>query len=82
MSQAKVDQKKELKKNRQKLVKQAKIKKIVAIAVTSVICAAIAVWIGFSIYNAVSSYIEANAPMEYNDVNINALEDYLDSLNK
>lgn len=82
MSQAKVDAKKELKKNRQQLVKKEKIRRAVSITITSLICAAVVFWIGFSAYKRIDAYIDANTPMEYNDVDITAIEDYLDTLNQ
>lgn len=82
MSQAKVDKKKELKKNRQKVMSQQKRDTFMAYAIVVAIAAIIVGFVGFYAYKSISAYVEANKPMQYNEVDIAALEDYLTDLNK
>lgn len=77
MSQAKVDRYKEEKKNRKANMKKAKAKKGLAALIGVVICAALVVWIGFSVRN----YVVANQPTTVTDINLDATADFLNNLN-
>lgn len=76
MSQAKVDQKKELKANRKKIVAREKRQRIAAMVCGWVVLIAVVGWAGYSVYN---SY-EQNKPMETIYANLDAINDYTSSL--
>lgn len=78
MSQAKVDRYKEQKKNRKQEVKKQKRKKAALKVVGVLVCIAIAVWIGFSGYNT----YQKNRPIETTQINVDATQNYLNSLSQ
>ncbi|MCF0127811.1 MAG: hypothetical protein HUJ70_04535 [Pseudobutyrivibrio sp.] len=80
MSQAKVDKNKELKANRAKIVKKKRIEYIASLVCVSVIAIAVLGWIGFSIYTKASAYAQQNAEVVYNEVNTDALTEYLSNI--
>lgn len=83
MSQEKVDLKKEQKKNRKKLNRQAKIRHFVIGLCSVVVVVAALGWIGFSGYKTYEKNKEAEAaaaPQEYTPVDLTAISDYLQGL--
>ena len=80
MSQAKVDKRKEEKKNRDKIMRKEKLSRALVALLGVVIVAAIGVWIGFSVYQK-QQQIEL-ADIQYTDVNMSALYDYENSLSE
>lgn len=76
MSQAKVDKRKEEKKNREKIMRKEKAGRAFAWLIVIVICAGIVGWLGYSIYQSANS---SNGP-ERVIVDTTALDDYLDTL--
>ena len=77
MSQEKVNKRKEEKRNRKKIMQKEKRERMLASVLGVVIAAAIVGWAGFSIY----SRVEANKPISYTEVNIDAITDYMSGLN-
>lgn len=76
MSQQKVDKYKKEKYSRKKQLQKEKQARILYRTVGCVAGIAIAFWIGFSAY----SRYEANQPVSYTEVNIDAISDYMTSL--
>lgn len=76
MSQQKVDQRKQEKYNRRKIMQKEKRQRFAATLLGAVIAIAIVGWAGFSIY----SRIEANQPASYTEVNIDSISDYMNGL--
>lgn len=78
MSQEKVNRNKELKHNRRKIVKRQKIQRIAAGIAAAVVCAALVVWIGFSLYNKYEDYQKENTSAV--SVDMSSISEYLNSL--
>mgnify|MGYP006872997287 CR=1 FL=1 len=76
MSQAKVDKYKKDKKNRAKINRKEKRERVVASVAGGLVLAAVVVWCGFSVYNT----LRASEPIQYTDVNLDAMQDYLSTL--
>ena len=76
MSQEKVDRYKTEKANRAKIIKKQKQQKLMMQIGAVVIGAALCVWVGFSVYDKVNT----PEPKSY-EVNVDALAEYLNSLN-
>lgn len=79
MSQAKVDRYKEEKANRKKTMKKEKQLRIISTICTTVVCAVIVGWIGYSAYGYFRTG-DTNAAASRTEVNVDALNDYLDGL--
>lgn len=77
MSQQKVDQYKKEKYSRKKQLQAEKRTRIIYSAIGGIAAIAIVGWIGFSVY----SRIEANKPASYTEVNMDAITDYMGTLN-
>ncbi len=77
MSQQKVDQYKKEKYNRKKQLEIEKRTQLTYRIAGSIVAIALVGWIGFSIY----SRAEANKPASYTEVNMNAINDYMGTLN-
>ncbi len=77
MSQQKVDRYKKEKYNRKNQLKKEKRTRLIGRVTGGVIVAAVAGWIGFSAY----SRMEANKPVSYTEVNVDALNSYMGTLN-
>lgn len=73
MSQQKVDQYKKEKYGRKQQLKKEKRQHLIYTVTGSVAAIAIAGWIGFSIY----ARVEANRPVSYTEVSLDAINDYL-----
>ena len=73
MSQAKVERYKQEKKNRTAEVKKQKRKKILGRVIAVLVCAAIAIWIGFSAYN----YHQENKPVKTTSINLDSIQNYI-----
>lgn len=83
MSQAKVEEHKEEKLHRKQIVKKQKRAKLLAGIITAAICAALAVWIGWSVYGTVrDAQKEAASKKEktVTPVDLSAISDYGSSL--
>ncbi len=82
MSQAKVDRYKEEKKNRRQIMKRQKIESTLMKLAGVVVCAAIVVWIGFSVVN-LSKKDSSDTTSETTSYTLDAsaLDDYLQGLN-
>lgn len=78
MSQEKVEKRKELKNNRKQIAQAKKMKQTVATVAVTVVCILLVFWIGFSVYGKVSGSSEGGVAKT--PVNINAITDYMDSL--
>ena len=78
MSQAKVEQHKQEKKNRTKLIRKEKTSRVLTGLLGFVLIAAIGVWIGVSVYHMQMEKAAEN--IVYTDVNMSALSDYEASL--
>ncbi len=76
MSQKKVEQHKQEKANRKKLMKKAKAKHIVAVICGWVIVAAIVVWAGIGVY----TYYKSNVTYETIYTDVTPLTDYISSV--
>lgn len=76
MSQQKVDQYKKEKYNRKKQLQKEKKQRMIYGIAGGALVIALAGWIGFSVY----SRYEANKPVSYTEVNMDALNDYMTSL--
>ncbi len=79
MSQAKVDQRKNAKTNRKKLMRREKAERALAWILVGIVAIAICVWIGFSIYQSINGSA-ASADSSSVSVNTEAVDDYLDGL--
>lgn len=77
MSQAKVDRYKEEKKNRKKIMAKEKRIRIAGYAAGCLVAIGIVGWAGFSGYRA----YENNKPVETIYTNLDAISDYMTSLN-
>lgn len=73
MSQAKVERYKQEKKNRKAELKKQKRKKVLGCIIAILICAAIAVWIGFSAY----SYHQEHQPVKTTSINVDAIQNFI-----
>lgn len=80
MSQEKVNYKKELKKDRKKIVKKQRIERIVLTLAASVVCIAIAGWIGFSVYTKAEA--AKDAEVTYTAADLSSITEYLSSLSE
>ena len=78
MSQAKVERYKQEKKNRKAAVKKQKRKKILGRIIAVLVCAAIAIWIGFSAYAKITAK-EASVVKE-TVVDTSAIDNYVSGL--
>lgn len=78
MSQKKVEQYKENKKNRKKIMKKEKRVLILEKLAGVVVCAAILFWAGFSIYKYTGS--SSSTATTTTSVNIEAISDYYSSV--
>ena len=76
MSQEKVDRRKYEKANRQKIEAQKRLRKRLSQAVAVVICAAIVVFIGFSVYDST----KRNTTVSTTKVNVDAISDFSSSV--
>ncbi len=76
MSQQKVDQYKKEKYNRKKQLQKDKRNRLIYQIAGTVIAAAIVGWIGFSVYTRV----QENKPVSYTEVNMDAVNDYMGTL--
>ena len=77
MSQAKVDKYKEEKKNRKKTMAKEKRQRVAAYIAGCVVAVVIVGWAGYSGYRA----YENNKPVETIYANLDAISDYMTSLN-
>lgn len=73
MSQQKVDQYKKEKYSRKQQLQKEKKQRLVYNIIGGVAAVAIVGWIGFSVY----SRVEANRPVSYTEVNLDAISEYL-----
>ena len=78
MSQAKVDQYKKDKANRQKIIKKQKRMHRLEMAAITLVCVLFVGWIGFSVYDKVSS----NQEKETVVFDAGAFQDYLSGLSE
>ncbi len=78
MSQQKVDQYKKEKYNRKKQLQKEKRQRLLYSITGGIAVIAIVGWIGYSVY----ARIEANRPVSYTEVNMEAVNDYLNALNE
>ena len=76
MSQAKVDKYKAEKANRKEIMKKEKRNKLITRIVGTVIGLALVGWIGYSVYDSISTQIAYTLI----DVDLSAAEDYLNEL--
>lgn len=77
MSQQKVDKYKKEKYSRKKQLAREKRMRIIYSAAGALVAVAIVGWIGFSVY----SRVQADKPVSYTEVNMDAINDYMSSLN-
>lgn len=82
MSQEKVERHKAEKKNRKKLNRQAKIRRIASMTAGVIVCLALAGWIGFSIYTKANSSSSASGTGDLvtTPIDIDSLSDYIEGL--
>lgn len=81
MSQEKVDRYKEQKKNRKKIMAREKRNAVLRRIGATAVCAALAVWVGVSIYqNASKTDATQEVSTKYYTVDTSALDDYLNTL--
>ena len=78
MSQVKVDKRKELKRNRKKIVKQNKIKKLAGWTAAVIILAAVVGWLGWSSYNKIEEAKKENVVSTTADTS--AISDYINTI--
>lgn len=76
MSQQKVDRYKKEKYNRKKQLQKEKRKRLIYSIAGGVAAIAIASWIGFSVY----SRVQANKPTSYTEVNMESIDNYMQTL--
>ena len=79
MSQAKVDYRKEQKRNIKKTVRTRKITTAIRTAVVAVVLIAAVAWLGYSGVSKYMKYQEENAKTKTTAVDLTALSDYLSS---
>ena len=77
MSQQKVDQYKKERYNRKNQLKKEKRNRLISRIAGGVIVVAVAGWIGFSAY----SRMQAGKPVSYTEVSMDALNNYMSTLN-
>lgn len=77
MSQQKVEQYKKEKYNRKKQLQKEKRTRMLYRALGGIAAIAIVGWIGFSVYTR----YEASRPTTYHEVNLDAINDYMNTLN-
>lgn len=77
MSVEKVNKYKAEKNAKNKEMKKEKLEQLIANIIIAVAAVALVVWIGFSVYQKISAGSEADAGTT---VNLNALDDYVNSL--
>ncbi len=75
MSQEKVDKYKKEKANRQKILKKERIKHRLEIAAVALVCLLAVGWVGYSIYDNVSSQVK-----EAIEVDNSAVDNYVNNL--
>ncbi len=75
MSQQKVDQYKKEKYGRKQQLKKEKRQRVIYSIAGGAAAVAVVAWIGFSVY----SRVEANRPVSYTEVSLDAINDYLSS---
>lgn len=81
MSQRKVDAYKVEKANRDKLIQKEKRMLLLEKLVAALVCLAVVVWIGFSLYNKLSPQEEVQEPTaQETAVDITAIDNYLQEL--
>ena len=80
MSQAKVDYRKEQKKNIKKTVRTRKIKSAVGTTVLVLVLAAVVAWLGYSGVSKYMAYQKENAKTTTTAVDLTAISDYMTSL--
>lgn len=83
MSQKKVDQYKEYKKNRSKILKREKRVRKIEYGVIIAICCAFVAWFGWSIYSNVKTSNDAKtaqAEAAVTTIDMNAYQDYIGTL--
>ncbi|MDE6970262.1 MAG: hypothetical protein K2P69_10970 [Eubacterium sp.] len=73
MSQQKVDQYKKEKYGRKQQLKKEKRQRVIYSIAGGAAAVAVVAWIGFSVY----SRVEANRPVSYTEVSLDAINDYL-----
>lgn len=78
MSQAKVDQYKKDKANRQKIIKKQKMMHRLEMVAITLVCVLVVGWIGYSVYDKVSS----NKEKETVVFDAGAIQDYLSGLSE
>lgn len=78
MSQAKVDQYKKDKANRQKIIKKQKMMHRLEMVAITLVCVLVVGWIGYSVYDKVSS----NQEKETIVFDAGAIQDYLSGLSE
>lgn len=78
MSQAKVDQYKKDKANRQKIIKKQKMMHRLEMVAITLVCVLVVGWIGYSVYDKVSS----NQEKETVVFDAGAIQDYLSGLSE
>ncbi len=76
MSQQKVDAYKKEKSGRKKRLEKEKRERMIYRTTGCIAGIALAVWIGYSVY----ARVEANKPVSYTEVNMDAVTDYLSTL--
>lgn len=81
MSQKKVDAYKEQKANRQKIMKREKNMLRLEKLIAAVVCAAVVVWVGYSVHDKVTQSSSAETEQVVTEINASALDDYYASLN-
>ena len=80
MSQAKVDYRKEQKKNIKKTVRTRKITTAIRASVLGVVLVAAVAWLGYSGVSKYMTYREENAKTTTTAVDLTAISDYLTSV--
>ena len=73
MSQQKVDRYKKEKYGRKQQLKKEKRQRVIYSIAGGAAAVAVVAWIGFSVY----SRVEANRPVSYTEVSLDAINDYL-----
>ncbi len=82
MSQAKVDYRKEQKKNIKKTVRTRKITSIIRTCIIVVVLAAVVAWLGYSGVSKYMAYRDENKKATSTAVDLTAISDYLTSLDE